>query len=143
MSFWKSLFRRPPSLAEADFAAARDGHLDRVRQLVSANRGNLTAKNEKGMTLLHSAAAFGHQAIVEFLITNGADLNVINNKKQTPLHLAAARGQIAVAELLATRGANVNAFDDSGLTPMDVAQAMHQPEVMATLLRFDARITRR
>ncbi len=132
----------PSALTEADLKAAREGDLAHVRQLVEGGPDGVRAKSDKGMTLIHSAAAFGHTALVEYLLAAGADVNARNAAQQTPLHLAAARGQEAVVELLARSGAEVNARDDQGLTPMDVAGATNQPTAMAVLLRYDGRTTR-
>jgi len=49
-------------------------------------------EDEKGQTLLHVAATFGHISIIDFLIReNDLDPNPFDNERWTPLHAAANR----------------------------------------------------
>lgn len=55
---------------------------------------------------LHGAARFGHAAMVEWLLRNGAeDINLPNYEHQTPLQVARKHGHHAVVDLLLRHGA--------------------------------------
>ena len=64
---------------------------------------DVNAKNDRGRTPLHNAAASGHKEIVEVLVTKGADVNA-NIGGWTPLHLAVDEGHTETADLLRKHG---------------------------------------
>lgn len=52
----------------------------------------LKLRDPQGCTTLHRSAAFGHTALVEYLLKNGADPNHINDVNETALFFAAKGG---------------------------------------------------
>jgi len=57
--------------------------------------------NESGDTALHTAvSARGSEAIIAFLVSQGADPEAKNKRGQTPLSLATAKGNDAITSLL-------------------------------------------
>ena len=85
--------------------AAQDGLLVEVKQLVIGGH-DVNQRDEKyGFTPIHQAVFFDHQAVVEFLIAQGANVNAKNNAGSTPLHLARGKGHSDIVELLTQHGA--------------------------------------
>ena len=69
---------------EALFAAARQGHLDKINALL--NEGiDVNKSNPAGATTLHVAAGAGQQEVCSFLLDKGADVNAKNKSRQTPI----------------------------------------------------------
>jgi ankyrin repeat protein len=73
---------------------------------------NVRAANDAGDTALHVAiSGRGSEAIVKFLVEQGADPEAKNKRGQTPLNLAITKGNDAITNLLqkgSTRGAIPN-----------------------------------
>ncbi|NP_001020663.1 CARD- and ANK-domain containing inflammasome adapter protein [Danio rerio] len=72
-------------------------------------------------TLLHHAAEYGKEAIVYFLLRQGAKLDLKDKEGRTALHRAAQRGHTAVAVALAKAGADIHATDQTSKTPLHLA----------------------
>jgi len=99
-----------------DLMSAYKGNLSRVKSLIE--NGNAQGRFGQGLTLLHAAAAGGHTAIVELLLTNGLDVRSKTQAGYTALHHAAAGNHREVAELLLAKGANVNTETGKVDTPL-------------------------
>uniref|UniRef100_A0A672Q272 Ankyrin-1-like n=1 Tax=Sinocyclocheilus grahami TaxID=75366 RepID=A0A672Q272_SINGR len=83
-------------------------------------------------TLLHLAAEYGKEAIVYFLLRQGAKLNLKDREGRTALHRASERGHTAVALALAKAGADIHATDQMSKTPLHLAaQNGHESTVKA------------
>jgi ankyrin repeat protein len=101
---------------EEIFKAAEEGNLDRVQELVEKNPELVKTTDAEDETALHKAAAAGHAAIVEFLLSEGADIDAWNNAHQNPLLHAAYYGKAPVVKLLLDKGANFKERDRYGRT---------------------------
>lgn len=66
-----------------------------------AKGASARARDAKGGSALHWAAATGDRDIVALLLAHGAVRDVVDAKGQTPAEVATARGHTAVAALLA------------------------------------------
>jgi ankyrin repeat protein len=66
----------------------REGRAAAAIALATTLGANINDTTGEGDTVLHIAAAKRSNAIIEFLVRNGAALNVRNNKGQTPLAVA-------------------------------------------------------
>lgn len=89
-------------------------------------QANLTTKDSRGFTPLHTAADGGHMTSVKILLMGKdaavkADINSQNKLGRTPLHLAAANGHLKVVQLLLDAGAKADIVDQSGNTACHVA----------------------
>jgi ankyrin repeat protein len=67
--------------------------------------------DEYGWSLLHMAAARGHQEILEALILAGGDLEAVDASHRTVLHEAADQGHTTIVEVLLTAGADIEKTD--------------------------------
>jgi uncharacterized protein len=109
------------------FEASAGGQTERVKALLAANPRLINAYSHDGFTALHLAAFFGHQAILEFLLSSGANPNAVakNPMQVVPIHSAAAHYQPEVAEAmvrsLLAHGADVNARQEGGFTALHAA----------------------
>lgn len=112
-------------------AAAADGELGRVRDLVS----NLSLPEDiDGLPLLSVAAAKANWDVVSFLLSAGIDINTANREGETILMQAARTGTLPIVEQLVQAGADAAARNAAGETAADIAAAAGHPEV-AGLLR--------
>jgi len=75
---------------------AEKGDVPALQRLV-AQRGDVTAKNDKGATALHYAAS---PEVAQVLLGAGADLEAKDQMMQTPLYYAALEGKIPVIQFL-------------------------------------------
>jgi uncharacterized protein len=104
------------------------GHLDVAEYLVKAGAAvNAPSRNELKAAPLQSAAAGGHERIVDMLLKNGADPNVREQGGYTPLHAAAQNGDLATIRTLIYGGADLASKSNNGQTPLDLAlEAGHE-----------------
>jgi len=68
--------------------------------------------DEKGLTGLMWASAYGQLGSARQLLKRGASINRCGPKSQTSLHLAAAYGHHDVVKLLLNHGADPNVCDE-------------------------------
>lgn len=85
-------------------AAARDGDLA-LLQRMQASGADLRWADVDDRTPLHLAAAEGHEAVVAWLLTQGADANAEDRRGLTPLDEAELARQAATTRLLRDHGA--------------------------------------
>jgi hypothetical protein len=125
------------SIDELDEAVTM-GDLSKVRVLIAANPTLITAKNAKGSTALHLAAATSQRDIAELLIANKADVNAKANDGTTPLHQAAFDGSVEVATILLVHGSDIGAKENGGYTPLHAAAVMGRKAVAELLIENKA-----
>lgn len=80
---------------------------------------DINYRDEKGYTLLHTAAKSGFLEGAMWCIFNGANVNAPSNNGTTPLHLAYQRNDKGVKKALKEAGANVDATNVYGMKPKD------------------------
>ncbi|XP_021764425.1 ankyrin repeat, PH and SEC7 domain containing protein secG-like [Chenopodium quinoa] len=112
-----------------------------AKQLMRANE-MLRAKDEKGRSVLHIAAAGGDTTLCRFFLkTVKFDVNVTDIKGHTPLHYAIAEGQNFMASsFLLNQGANPNLASDAGMTPLYFAAVKGQKDQMKLLVSKGAKV---
>jgi ankyrin repeat protein len=93
-----------------------------------------------GFPPLALASFFGHPAVAEVLLVQGArvDTAASNAMKVTALHAAAANRHTVICAMLLQHGADVNARQHGGFTPLHAAAANGQEELVRLLLELGA-----
>src|SRR6267378_934049 len=134
------VFRRHGAKPDV-FEASALGDLETVRNLVGGDRELVNAFAADGFYPLGLAAFFGHRAIVEFLLKNGADVKTAarNAQKVTALHGAVARRDVEIVKMLLEAGADANARQESGFVPLHVAASNGHAALVELLLKHGAR----
>src|ERR1700738_2063532 len=107
------------------FEASALGDLETVRDSVGGDRALVNAFAADGFYPLGLAAFFGHRAIVEFLLKNGADVKAAarNAQKVTSMHAGATRGDAEIVKMLLEAGADPSARAERGFVPLHSAAA--------------------
>ena len=103
--------------------AARVGNAEGVIILLAEGHDIDERDIQYDATALQWAAEYGHEGIVEILISNGAELNALNNQGRTALHWAALNSKLETCKALIKKGAKLNIRDEKGETPIDFAMS--------------------
>ena len=74
--------------------------------------------DEYGWSLLHMAAARGHQAILEALILAGGRTEAVDASRRTVLHEAADQGHESIVKVLLAAGVDKEKTDQMGRTAL-------------------------
>jgi len=114
---WRALKAHVDSLTVDGqlFEAAKSGDLSTLVRLLDAHPDRLSARAQPYQwTLLHTAAASGHPALVDELLKRGLDPNTRERGDNTyAMHWAAAAGRLDIVKRLADAGGDViGAGDD-------------------------------
>lgn len=116
----------------ATLAKPSDGRdVSQAVKLLLAHHADLMARDEKGNSVLHLAAAAKNFGLVELFLSLGVDSNVKNSKGETPLHQT---DDLEVASLLLKHKANPHAEDEDGKLPIHHAVESGPPELVKLLL---------
>lgn len=118
-------------------AAAKHGHFDCVRRLIS-NKADPRLETASGQTALHIAAQNGNREVAELLARKCvAAVNQPAADETTPLFVASSAGHTACCELLLRCHANPDTPDNRGVAPIAAAikkgRASHAAVVAALL----------
>jgi ankyrin repeat protein len=107
--------------------AAKNGDLNKVKDLLLANPDLVSNIDTNGLSPLHIAARSGHKSVAELLLANKADVNARDKADRTPLEFAVLRGHKDIADLLLANRADVNARDKNDNTPLILAADFQAP----------------
>lgn len=123
------------------FRATREGNLQEVGDILSADPSLSNAPGEHGKTPLHEAAEYDRDDVAARLLETGASIESTSEWGQTAFEWAATMGSARVAKLLLDQGA-------SGLGVVTAASLGMTEEVRALIargldLRRDARTPHR
>ena len=122
-----------PAAAQDINAAATDGDLGRIREIVKDAPAAVSTVDDRGCTALHFAVNEGHLEIAEFLLDRGADLEARDVDGDTPLHWAAYAGQVPAIDFLLDRGAKIDVRNHEQVTPLLAATRRLQYTVVERL----------
>ena len=95
--------------------------------------------DEKGATVLQTAAIKGFMDVVLTLLAAGADTTHRCHSGESSLDLAARGGHVEVARVFLEHGADVNDACGDGWTPLHHAAAFDKPEMVSLLCLNGAR----
>lgn len=110
------------------------GQYDVAEYLLKAGAPvNATSRNALSAAPIQSAAAAGHEKIVDLLLRHGADPNIREQGGYTPLHAAAQNGDEEMIRTLLYGGADLLATSDDGKTPLDLALEAGHAEAASLL----------
>ncbi len=126
------LISRGAALSMGD--AARTGKIGLVSAFIDLDRSLVNLHRDIGWTPLYSAVGWGHTAVAELLLGNGADVNAPSLRGNTALHAAVGEGGGGMVELLLTYGADINAQTHDGTTPLHRAAWRRQKEMVKLLI---------
>jgi ankyrin repeat domain-containing protein 50 len=90
-------------------------------------------------TLIQTAAAMGHEELVEILLENGADINLSGGRHEHLLTAAAFYGNEKILKLLLERKPNVNALGGEYYTALQAAAASLTGDEKIVQLLLDAK----
>ncbi|OQW65818.1 MAG: hypothetical protein BVN35_22050 [Proteobacteria bacterium ST_bin11] len=124
--------------------ACRWGQLEKLESLVQSHRHLLDEPNPNDHTLrtpLHVAVAFGHVAVVEFLVQSGSKaLDVHNELGRTPLHDAALFGnEVMMDTLFALGSKSIDALDNLHHSPLMFAIRYNHANIIEKLICFGSK----
>jgi ankyrin repeat protein len=122
--------------------AARDGDMERVRDLLDAG-ADIDVRTALGSTPLMLAANEGYREVVEFLLSRGADIAARNSGGETALMTAAYGGHTQVVKFLLGRGLAADAVNKAGETALHMAAFRGKDEAARALLDAGADIEAR
>jgi ankyrin repeat protein len=115
--------------------AALTGQLEVARKL----RARGAELDFKGWTPLIYAATGGHDAVVVFLLDQGANINAASPNGTTALMMAVREGKAATFELLVKRGADVQHKNENGVSALDWAKRGNEAAMVEALRRAGAK----
>lgn len=108
---------RPPNVLTSSFET---GCLQIAESLIRYG-ADIDLQDQKGVTPLNYASAYGSLRFADLLIYYRADIDKKDFTGTTPLMSAIWAGRANVADLLIQNGANLEARDDQGFTPFLIA----------------------
>jgi ankyrin repeat protein/beta-lactamase regulating signal transducer with metallopeptidase domain len=107
-------------LTESLQKAVAEGDIEQVKSLISKG-ADLNVQKEIGNSLLHSAAWYSNEKIMEMLISRGADVNAKNKRDYTPLYSAVWANKINAVKVLVNEGCDVNWMPKGDSPPIHYA----------------------
>eukprot|EP00249_Psilotum_nudum_P029227 c39701_g1_i1 orf=79-825(+) len=133
-------------ISEQDlFKSAEAGNVSVFQSLSQDQLSKLSCLlNEDGRSLLHVAAAAGHEQIVSIfcqrLEASEVAMNSGDEEGWTPLHSAVSSGLWAVVEILLQAGADVSIANKGGRTALHYAASKGHVQIAQTLIEHGAKI---
>ncbi|GBM99855.1 Ankyrin-1 [Araneus ventricosus] len=108
-----------------------------LSDLLTSEERNFNFLDVNGYNLLHLAALFGDQMLVEYCIENNFDIHARSNSGLTALHLAADSNHQKVVSFLLQKGAEIGAVDEDGDTPFYFAAKNNCRETVKILVSHE------
>ncbi|CAL1285645.1 unnamed protein product [Larinioides sclopetarius] len=105
-----------------------------VSGLLTPEGKDVTISDANGYTLLHLAALYGDQKLVQYCIENSCEINARSDDGLTALHLAAQENHEEIVSQLLNNDAEIDAKDGKGITPLVFAVEFNCRDVVKTLV---------
>ena len=96
--------------------AVKEGHLDKVKEMLSKPGFNVNDKDVDGNTGLIHASTEGHTEVVKILVEKGARLNHAEKRGYTALMAASENGHTEVVKLLLDKRVHLDVVEKSNNT---------------------------
>ena len=116
------------------FQASRDGRLDQVESILSADPGAVRSTDASGYTALHWAAIQESWDVFQALLEAGSDVNAVGGDGGSPLHWAAHHDRPDMVALLLDEGADPGLANQWGRTALHTAARRNCTGVAGLLL---------
>uniref|UniRef100_F6HI81 PGG domain-containing protein n=1 Tax=Vitis vinifera TaxID=29760 RepID=F6HI81_VITVI len=111
--------------------ASMRGYVDIVKELLQVSSDSIELLSKHGENILHVAAKYGKDNVVDFLMKKKGLENLINEKDKegnTPLHLATTYAHPKVVNYLTwDKRVDVNLVNNEGQTAFDIAVSVEHP----------------
>ncbi|MEQ9443086.1 MAG: ankyrin repeat domain-containing protein [Cyclobacteriaceae bacterium] len=120
------------------FELIRNGELENIKQLVTADPGLLEARDARGFPPLVLASYHEQYDTTKYLLEAGADVNVQDAAGNTALMGICFKGYPTIAALLLEHGADVNKQNANGATALIYTATFGQNEIARMLLDHGA-----
>lgn len=120
--------------AQEIIAAAAEGHLEKVKEILGKNPQQINITDSNGRTPLHWASRGVHPEVIRYLLDKGAIVNAKDSNGSTALHSTASRSHLEASKLLIEKGADVTAKNNSGATPLYYAAFGGNRELLKYLI---------
>lgn len=136
-NFVKSIFRLRDSTSDSLIGAVKRGDVDRLRELLASESGDVNAIDVDGRNALHHATQRGNVEAVKLLIDAGCSIETVYfnrswQQHRTPLVEALCRPSTEIALLLLDHGADP--MNERASSPIHIAANQAQYDVVARLL---------
>ncbi|GKU92311.1 hypothetical protein SLEP1_g6056 [Rubroshorea leprosula] len=124
---------------DAFHIAARQGHVDVLKELLHVFPNLVMTTDLSCTTALHTAAAQGHIEVVNLLLETDSNLaKIAKNNGKTALHSAARMGHLEVVKALLNKDPSAGfRIDKKGQTALHMAVKGQQEEMVLELLKPD------
>jgi ankyrin repeat protein len=128
-------------LAQEVCTLAAKGEPEPIKQLVSADKDLVNAKDGFGDLALNAAIRFRRDETARFLVENGADFAMTGARGYTPLHEAVDAGSREIVRLLLERGADPSSKGESHAPPLHLLKG--DAEIARLLIENGADVNRK
>ncbi|XWS43672.1 hypothetical protein CRYUN_Cryun16bG0123400 [Craigia yunnanensis] len=124
---------------DAFYIAAKQGELEVLKILMTANLDLSMTFDSSNTTVLHTAASQGHTEVVNFLLEKGSNLAAIaRSNGKTALHSAARNGHLEIVKALFSKEPGIaTRRDKKGQTALHMAVKGQNVEVVDELIKSD------
>lgn len=120
--------------------AAKNGDLERLKELIRVVPAMKNTTDERGMNPLHVAAANGRLDCVKWLAVSGVDLAEETPTGYTAMHLAAMNGHVNCMMILSAMGSTLSSRTVDELTPLHLACMSGYTECVKWLIANRAKV---
>ncbi|XP_051495478.1 DNA-binding protein RFXANK [Apus apus] len=120
---------------------AAQGELSQLKEHLRKGENLVNKRDERGLTPLIWAAAFGEIETVRHLLQWGADPHALAKERESALSLASMGGYTDIVLMLLERNVDINIYDWNGGTPLLYAVRGNHVKCVEALLAHGADLT--